>query len=118
NFHTLGIAQILTAHNLATLTDLMGDVPWSEALQPGIVFTPTLDKQESIYAEINRLLDDALENLDKDSDFPSLGSQDFIYGGNIELWKKFANGLKARYLMRTSLRKADYAGVISYANNS
>lgn len=118
NFHTLGIAQILTAHNLATLTDLMGDVPWSEALQPGIVFTPTLDKQESIYAEINRLLDDALENLDKDSDFPSLGSQDFIYGGNIELWKKFANGLKARYLMRTSLRNADYAGVISYANNS
>ena len=30
--HLLGMAQVLTALNLATLTDLMGDIPWSEAL--------------------------------------------------------------------------------------
>ena len=52
NYHTLGIAQILSAYNLAVLTDLMGDVPWSEALQPGVIFTPVLDKQEDIYTAI------------------------------------------------------------------
>ena len=46
NYHTLGIAQILTAYNLGVLTDVMGDVPWTEALQPGIIFTPKLDSQK------------------------------------------------------------------------
>lgn len=118
NFHTLGVAQTLTAHNLATLTDLMGDVPWSEALQPGFVFTPVLDKQEAIYADILQLLDNAIANFDKESDFASLGVQDFIFGGDIELWKKFAYGLKARYTMRLSLKNAKYADVVSYANQS
>src|SRR5690606_30640968 len=118
NFHTLAIAQTLSAHNLATLTDLMGDVPWSEALQPGEIFAPKLDSQESIYAEINSLLDAALINYDIESDFPSLGVQDVIYGGDISLWKKFANGLKARYIMRTSVRVENYQGVIDFANNS
>ena len=49
NYHTLGIAQILSAYNLATLTDAMGDVPWSEALRPGEIFTPVLDNQADIY---------------------------------------------------------------------
>lgn len=118
NYHTLGIAQTLTAHNLATVTDLMGNVPWSEALEPGEIFTPKLDAQEAIYDDINRLLDEAISNFDRETEFPSLGGQDFIYGGDISLWKKFANGLKARYIMRTSLKNEDYEGVIHYANNS
>ncbi|MCZ2101728.1 MAG: SusD/RagB family nutrient-binding outer membrane lipoprotein [Chitinophagales bacterium] len=118
NYHTLAMAQTLLAHNLATLTDLMGDVPWSEALQPGIIYTPKLDKQEDIYKEVNRLLDEALVNFDKDTKFAGLGAQDFIYKGNIGLWKKFANGLKARYIMRTSLINPNYDGVIDFANKS
>ncbi len=118
NYHTLAVAQTLLAHDLATLTDLMGDVPWSEALQPGIVYTPKLDKQEAIYAEVNKLLDDALANFDKDTKFPSLGVQDLIYRGNVANWRKFANGLKARYIMRTSHISPNYDGVISFANNS
>jgi|SRR5690554_6774234 len=118
NYHTLGIAQVLTAHNLATLTDLMGDVPWSEALQPGVIFTPRLDSQEKIYQDVHRFLDEAISNFERESDFPSLGAQDFIYGGNIDSWKKFAYGLKARYIMRTSLKDANYQGVIDNANNS
>src|SRR5690606_34484753 len=118
NFHTLAIAQTLMAHNLATLTDLMGDVPWSEALQPGFIFTPVLDSQESIYAEVNRLLDAAIENYNKSTSFANLGTQDFIYGGNVARWKKLAYGLKARYTMRLSLKNPQYAEVISLANQS
>jgi hypothetical protein len=118
NWHTLGIAQILSAHDLAILTDVMGDVPWSEALQPGIIFTPVLDNQSAIYGEVIKFLDDAILNLDKESIFPSLGAQDLIYGGDIELWKKFAYGLKARYAMRLSLKTPDYNNVIAYADQS
>ena len=118
NYHTLGIAQILAAYNLATLTDMMGDVPWSEALQPGVIFTPVLDSQEDIYADIFQLLDEAIANLDRATIYPSLGAQDFIYGGNALLWKKFAYGLKARYTMRLSLRSPSYADVITFAGQS
>jgi hypothetical protein len=118
NFHTLGIAQILTAYNLATLTDVMGDVPWSEAVQPGVIFTPALDKQQNIYQDIFKLLDDAIANLGKSSVFPSLGSQDLIYGGNTDKWKKFAYGLKARYTMRLSHKAPAYADVITFADQS
>jgi len=118
NFHTLGIAQTLMAHNLATLTDLMGDVPWTEALQPGFIYAPVLDGQESIYAEVNRLLDAAIENFNKSTTFPSLGVQDFIYKGNIDRWEKFAYGLKARYAMRLSLKNERYTDVISFAEKS
>ena len=118
NYHTLGIAQILTAYNLATITDMMGDVPWTQALQPGKIFTPVLDKQEDIYKEIFKLLDDAIVNLDKVTIFPSLGTQDFVYGGNASRWKKFAYGLKARYTMRLSLKSPAYNDVISFADQS
>lgn len=118
NYHTLGIAQILSAITLATLTDVMGDVPWTEALQPGVIFTPVLDTQEAIYANIFSFLDEAIANLDKTTVYPSLGTQDFIYGGNIGLWKKLAYGLKARYAMRLSLKTPDYANVIAYADQS
>ncbi len=118
NYYTLGIAQALNAYTLAILTDLMGDVPWTEALQPGVIFTPKLDKQEALYTQILQNVDDAIENLGKTSVFPSLGAQDFIYNGNKERWLKFAYGLKARYTMRLSHKSPAYADVITYANQS
>jgi len=121
NYHTLGIAQVLSAYNLAILTDLMGDVPWSEAMQPGVIFTPNLDTQEKIYADIFQFLDDAISNFAKESTFLLLGKQDLIYGGeegSIEMWKKFAYGLKARYTMRLSLKSPNYDDVIEFANKS
>ncbi len=121
NYRMLGIAQALTAYNLAILTDVMGDVPWTEALQPGVIFTPKLDKQKDIYTEIFKLLDEATTNLAKETTFTLLGKQDFIYGGDaasVAKWIKFANGLKARYTMRMSKVAPDYDKVISYANAS
>ncbi len=118
NYHTLGIAQILTAYNLAILTDAMGDVPWSEAIQPGVIFTPVLDSQENIYQDIFGMLDDAIANLDKASIYPSLGNQDLIFGGDVQSWKKFSYGLKARYTMRLSHKTPSYDDVISLAGQS
>ncbi len=118
NFQTLGIAEILKAYNLAMLTDLMGDIPYTEALQPGVIYQPKLDKQETIYTEVFRLLDDAIINLGKTTTFASIGTQDLIYGGNAARWIKAAQGLKARYTMRLSLKSPQYSKVIEYANAS
>jgi len=118
NVTTLGIAQILTAYNLALLTDLFGDVPWTEACQPGVIFTPKVDKQQDIYTAINKSLDDAITNLKATSAFPSLGTQDFIYGGSAAKWLKAAYGLKARYAARLALIKPDWDAVIANANLS
>ncbi|MCL2739486.1 MAG: SusD/RagB family nutrient-binding outer membrane lipoprotein, partial [Bacteroidales bacterium] len=118
NFHTLGIAQILLAFNLAQLTDLMGDTPWSEACQPGVIFQPNLDKQQDIYNDIFKLLDEGIANLGRTTTYPGLGAQDFLYGGNVSRWIKAGYGLKARALMRLSLRSPRYADVLAAANLS
>lgn len=118
NYHTLGIAQILLAYNLAQLTDLMGDVPWTESCQPGVIFQPKIDKQEAIYSDIFQLLDDGIANLGRTSAFASLGTQDFFYGGNASKWIKAANGLKARHLMRLSHRSPKYSEVLAAINLS
>ncbi|WP_269237525.1 SusD/RagB family nutrient-binding outer membrane lipoprotein [Flavobacterium flavigenum] len=118
NYQTLGVAQILHAYNLAILTDLFGDVPYTEAGKPGIIFQPKIDKQEAIYTDIFKNLNDAIINLNKTTTYTSLGTQDVIYGGSSAKWIKAANGLLARYTMRLSLRKADYQGVINYVNAS
>jgi hypothetical protein len=119
NFHTLGIAQILTAYNLAILTDVMGDVPYSEALQPGVIYQPKLDKQEDLYNEVFRLLNAGIENLGKTTTFAPLAGQDFIYAGKAANWIKFAWGLKARYTAHLTMRNGGkWDEVIEFANNS
>lgn len=118
NFATLGVAQILYAYNLAVLTDLFGDIPNSEALKPKEILQPKLDKQEEVYVEIFKKLNDGILNLNKTTSFASLGVQDLIYGGNVAKWKKAANGLLARYTMRLSLKKPDYVNVVNYVDAS
>ena len=121
NNTTLGIAQVLAAYNLALLTDLFGDVPYSEALNPFVNKTPNLDKQEELYKEVFKLLDDAIINLPK-GDKSSSSTQDLLYQGNGGKWVKFAYGLKARYTMRlfkvSSNQTQSLEDVISFVNSS
>jgi hypothetical protein len=126
NWVNLGVARILSAYNWAMLTDLMGDVPFVDAMKPGVVFQPGIDKQQAIYTHVLTLLDSAVVNLGKTRTFPLLAGQDMIYKGttaSVGLWLKAAQGLKARYLMRLSHRDPKYAQVIaavdaSFANAS
>jgi len=118
NYATLGTAQVLYAYNLALLTDMFGDVPFTEAFQPGVIFTPKLDRQEDLYKIVFATLEDAIVNLEKTSDYENLGSQDLIYGGDNSLWIKAANGLLARYTLRLSFKNPNYAKVLDYVSKS
>ena len=87
---TLGIAKVFLAYNAAILTDLFGDVPYSEA---GIVdkdglpvfFQPKVDKQEDIYKDIFKQLQEAEDLFINGKDAGAFGGvrdKDFIYGGD------------------------------------
>ncbi|WP_373512116.1 SusD/RagB family nutrient-binding outer membrane lipoprotein [Persicitalea sp.] len=96
-----GIADVLRALNLAALSDWFGDIPYSEALRSDIV-NPAFDKSSNIYPEIQKILDEAIVNLRKDSGPLAPNVDDLIFNGNKALWIKTAYGLKARLYSRLS----------------
>ena len=129
NLVTRGIAEVLAAYNSALITDLFGDVPWSEAakIQPNglpLFMQPKIDKQEDIYKGIFEYLDAAITDLQgNDSHFSgSVGGFDLLYNGNKAKWIKLAYGLKARYTMRllakASNKNAELDKVLDYASKS
>lgn len=118
---TLGIAQVLLAYNGAFLADMFGDTPFPEAGNYEDYRTPGIDSQEEIYNEVFTLLNNAINNLQKE-DVIGMGSQDLIYGGNAGKWLKAAYGLKARYTMhllnRSAGKDSDLQNVLEYIANS
>lgn len=97
------IAKIIWAQNMAMITDAFGNAPFSQAWQPETIPFPAYDTQEEIFISIQNLLDEAIAHIDdpdQSSEVPD--SDDFIYGGDMQKWRKYAYGLKARYYMRLS----------------
>ncbi|CAM3476026.1 SusD/RagB family nutrient-binding outer membrane lipoprotein [Zobellia roscoffensis] len=99
--HYLGVAKVLQAFNLGLATDQWGDVPFSSALQGEDDFKPSYDSQESIYTQINSLLDEAITLLET-SDTSTIGEDDLIYNGDLSKWTKTAYFLKAKYALHLS----------------
>src|SRR6185503_3686036 len=64
-WHHVAVAKILTANALGYLTDIYGDIPYSEALQGPSVPTPHFDSQANIYDVIFSLLEQSVIELDK-----------------------------------------------------
>lgn len=93
----LGMAQILNAINWGVLTDLHGDVPFTECFTGNPA--PKIDTQESIYTAILKMLDDAQTNLANGGS--NAGEQDLLFGGDTEKWSAFGHAVKARYLLHT-----------------
>ena len=99
------IARINRVMIFHRLTDLYGDIPYSEAglaYHEGI-YTPKYDTQQDIYMDMLNELDEAAAALDPAGDVP--GSGDLIYGAAaapIAQWQKFAYSLMLRLAMRIS----------------
>jgi hypothetical protein len=100
--HYQGVAEILLAYNIAYWTDMMGDIPYSEAFQGNAKPNPKYDTQESIYGELFKLLDSSLIHLAATSSVFKPGSDDFMYGGDLALWTKAAYTLKARLYLHVN----------------
>ncbi len=96
------IAKIMKAYHFQLLVDCYGDVPYSEALLRSQEATPKYDDALTIYENLITQLDTAIV-LINNADLPvEPGDDDAIFGGNMDNWKKFANTVKLRILVRQS----------------
>jgi hypothetical protein len=101
-------ARIWKAYAFMILTDTYGDIPYTEA---GKGFTeqiiqPVYDRQEVIYKDILKELDEASNALDPAK---ATSAADILYGGNIAKWKKLGNSLLLRAAMRLTKVEPDLA---------
>ena len=107
NSYYAGIGRVLRTYTYLAMTDLWGDIPYSEANVDGIQF-PKADSSESIYNSLLISLNTAIANF-KDAEAANalpLGSNDLFYGGNVEKWLKAANTLKLKLLVQSRPAKA------------
>jgi len=105
------IARIMRALIFERITDLYGDVPYSQA---GLgyyekIYFPVYDSQQSIYTDMLKEVTDAVTQLDATAD---VVSGDMYYKGDVSEWKKFGNTLILRMAMRLS--KVDPATAQTY----
>ncbi len=102
-----GIAMIMGATLTSLLTDLWGDVPYTEAIKGTTtgIFSPVYDKQEDIYtgpAGIIASLKEAATMLSASND---VVNGDILYKGDLKKWVRLANSLQVRYLIRISKKR-------------
>lgn len=105
------VADIMKAYLFSQLTDMWGDVPFSEALQAKSgLYNPIYDTQENIYLDpeigILALLKKSAATLKNTT---SSIQGDMMYGNNLDKWRRFANSLQVRYLLRISKRSSDFS---------
>lgn len=117
--HYAGVGKVLLALSLGLATDTWESVPYSEALQGSDNLTPSYDTQESVYNQIDRLLNDAISSLQATSSVFSPGNDDLIYNGDLTRWVKAAQALKARYSLHLLKKGGNYAAnALSAAGNA
>jgi hypothetical protein len=89
----LAAARIWRAYCFSRITDLYGDVPYSQAgkgYTDGI-YMPVYDEQKNIYADILKELNEAATSFNAAK--PTFGAADLMYNGDVDKWKKFAYSL-------------------------
>lgn len=118
-----GIAKLLKAYSFSIVTDLYGDVPYSQALQGSANQHPRYDKQEDIYKGnsalgIQSLIDlvkEGLADLEKPSTLKPGSTDDPVYGktaNNITQWKKMGNTLLLKLANTISKKEPTLAASI------
>jgi hypothetical protein len=100
------IGNIMSVWTFHAMTDVWGDIPYTQALQGAVVdggnVTPEYDTQQAIYTDMIARLATASGQLSAGGgDF---GSADVINDGDPDLWRRFSNSLRLRLAMRMSLR--------------
>ncbi len=96
----LAIVDILMSYAYQNLTDVFGDVPYSQALSSEFP-QPAYDSQQSIYNGILMTLSSAVGSIDEAAGVgTSFGGGELIYSGDMAKWKKFGTSLMLRAAMR------------------
>lgn len=98
---------------LSNLTDMYGDIPYSQAFTATKVdgtTKPVFDSQQSVYEQMFQDLEKANQLLAANPVFP-LPALDGMYAGDVQKWRKFNNSLYLRLLCRVNGRPVMNVGV-------
>lgn len=93
-----GIVKVIEANTMGTIASLFGDVPYSQVADDDIS-DPVFDGQTQVFAQLQALLTDAINDLSASSS--SSIPEDLYFGGNTQKWIKVAHTLKARLYLYT-----------------
>ena len=107
------VGQVLKAYTFSVMTDMMGDLPYSQALRGDTVLHPVYDSQQSIYASLLTNLAVASPAFNTAPGAVGFANGDLMYAGDMAKWQKFANSLRLRLAIHLS--KADAAKAQSEA---
>lgn len=107
----LETARIFVYDEATQMVDMWGDIPFSQAgglNAQGTITPPAYDKGEDIYntalSELKRI-SDYLASASPASFYLNLfQSYDFVNGGSLLKWRKYANDLQLRLAMRISYK--------------
>jgi hypothetical protein len=96
------VSLVMQSYGFLMLTDLYGNIPFTEAGQGDINgnLTPAYNTQQEVYEGVFAMLDNAMTLIDGSGTIDT--TNDLIYQGNASNWKKFAASLKFRAVMRVS----------------
>lgn len=109
NENQIAVARILRAYFFGVMTDRWGELPYSQALQGEVEFSPTYDTQEFIYTDLLKELKESADQIN----FETAGVEgDLLFNGDMEQWRRFANSLR----MVMSLRISDVAPGLAESN--
>ncbi|MBN7812373.1 SusD/RagB family nutrient-binding outer membrane lipoprotein [Algoriphagus sp. H41] len=109
NENQIAVARILKAYFFASLTDRWGELPYTEALQGELDFSPSYDSQEFIYTDLMKELKEAAAQINPAT---AAVEGDLLFDGNMESWRRFANSLR----MILALRMSDVAPQAAQTN--
>ena len=114
NNNQMAAARILKAYFYSFMTDRWGPLPYSQALKGREDFTPAYDSQDEIYTDLLKELKEAVAQIDGGN---GVGG-DFIFGGDMNNWKIFANTIRMNMALRMSevdepRAKAEFADAVA-----
>lgn len=113
--NVVSAAIVMKVLALQYVTDLYGDIPYSEALKGADGLNlPVYDKQQAVYTAMLAELDAALTKFDVSKPKPTADL--FAYAGDVSKWKKFGYSLMLRIAMR--LTKVDEPTAKTYAEKA
>jgi hypothetical protein len=113
----IGIAKIMEAFHYDRLVDIYNNIPYTQALQGGVINYPKYDDAATVYTSIIHQLDSgilAIQSASGAADNP--GKYDVMFGGVMKNWVLFANTVKLKLLLNLTAYSGGSALITSELN--
>lgn len=108
-FTLAGMGLTIKAYSWHQLASLHGDLIVKDAFVPGLL-AHSYDNQEYAFQQVRSWARQAIAEFEKQDKnvYPTLATNDLIYGGNVAKWKKLAYAVLARNYIAMSMKDSKY----------